>query len=130
MAQPIARTRQRIDQALIALDLSRPPSLAPEQRAGITPWFPGRTDDLRPTTSASSRLCEQRGGAFVLPVLGDEGGSDSGWLVIRPRYDDGDGSQPPALLPSCPPHQPYAGGAPVVLVAQQTSQLQEVARCC
>src|SRR6266516_803667 len=73
-------------------------------------------------------LIEQRGGAFVSPVL-DEGGNNTGWLnssqcPIWPQDDDGSG-QRRALLPSFP-YKPRSGGAAALLV--QTSAQEEATR--
>jgi len=77
-------------------------------------------------------LIEQRGGAFVSPVL-DEGGNNTGWLnssqcPIWPQDDDGSG-QRRALLPSFP-YKPRSGGAAALLVVrQQQTRTQEATRC-
>lgn len=55
-------------------------------------------------------LKEQRGS--VVPALGDEGGSDTGWNIIHPSQDDNSGS-PFASLFSSFPHKPTSGGAAV-----------------
>jgi hypothetical protein len=74
-------------------------------------------------------MVEQRGGAFVLPLPGDSGGSDTGGWPPQPSQDDDGDSPLPMYLPSSYPGKPRSGGAAVVLVAREQQQLQEATRC-
>jgi hypothetical protein len=127
-----------IDPTFISADMT----VVEEDQEDLTDWTNLNGDDLQieddtdgDTIAAAGcyrGMREQRGGAFVLPLLGDEddrGGT--GWIMIRsgargpqlPDDDDGNGQLAP--LPTFP--RKPAPNAAAILVARQAQQLQEEA---